>query len=80
MSGSPIVIRPELMSIKGTKSLERAALIGIVHSYIPYQENLINSQTKRVVEVRSENSGIAYVHPIEYVKDIIDSILPKISS
>ncbi|WP_418983428.1 S1 family peptidase [Alistipes sp.] len=77
-SGSPIVSRPELMSIGGTPSLNRSVLMGIVHSYIPYRETLINSQTNEVVEVRSENSGIANMHPVEYIRDIIDTIQPKL--
>ena len=75
-SGSPIISRPEIVSIQGTKNLDRSVLIGIIHSYIPYEETLINSQTGRFVEVRSENSGLAYVHPVEYVREIIDIILP----
>lgn len=73
-SGSPIITRPENVSIVGTTSLSRSVLVGIVHSYIPYRERLINSQTKEVVEIRSENSGIAKVHPVEYIKDIINKI------
>lgn len=75
-SGSPIITRPERHFIIGTKALPRSVLVGIIHSYIPYQEQLINSQTKRVVEIRSENSGIAYVHPVEYIREIIDKIHP----
>lgn len=75
-SGSPIINRPEIVSIQGTKKLDRSVLIGIIHSYIPYEETLINSQTGRLVEVRSENSGLAYVHPVEYIREIIDMILP----
>ena len=77
-SGSPIVSRPEIVSIQGTKSLDRAVLLGIVHSYIPYRESLINSQTKEVVEIRSENSGLANVHPVEFIREIIDTIQPKL--
>ena len=75
-SGSPIINRPELLSIQGTKNLDRSVLVGIIHSYIPYQETLINSQTGKTVEIRSENSGLAYVHPVEYIREIIDSIFP----
>ena len=75
-SGSPIITRPEFVSITGTPSLDSSVLVGIVHSYIPYQERLINSQTKEIVEIRSENSGIAYVHPVEYIRDIINKIYP----
>ena len=76
-SGSPIIYRPEFVSIKGTKSLNKCVLMGVVHSYIPYRENLISTQTKRIVEIREENSGIALMHPIEYIRDIIDTILPN---
>ena len=75
-SGSPIINRPEVVSIQGTKNLDRSVLVGIIHSYIPYEETLINSQTGRLVEVRSENSGLAYAHPVEYIRDIIDMISP----
>lgn len=75
-SGSPIILRPELMSIQGSKSLDKSVLVGIIHSYIPYKESLINSQTGETVEIRSENSGIANVHPVEFIKEIIDGICP----
>lgn len=77
-SGSPIITRPEFMHIEGTESLTKSVLVGIVHSYIRYQESLINNQTKEVVEIRSENSGIANVHPVEYIREIIDKIYPRI--
>lgn len=76
-SGSPIITRPEFVSVGGSPSLQKSVLVGIVHSYIQYQESLINSQTKQIVEIRSENSGIANVHPVEYIRDIIDKIYPK---
>lgn len=76
-SGSPIILRPELISIQGTKALSRCVLAGIIHSYIPYEETLINAQTKKPVEIRSENSGIANAHPVEYIREIIDSLQPK---
>jgi len=74
-SGSPIVTRPELVSIEGTKALNKSVLVGIVHSYIPYSESLINSQTQQIVEIRSENSGIALVHPVEFIKEVVDEIV-----
>ena len=74
-SGSPIVTRPEIVSIEGTKSLNKSVLVGIVHSYIPYRENLINSQTQQVVEIRSENSGIALIHPVEFIREVVDEIV-----
>lgn len=75
-SGSPIITRPEIVAIEGTKALNKSVLLGIVHSYFPYQEELLNTQTKKIVEIRSENSGIALVHPVEYIREVIDLIQP----
>ncbi len=72
-SGSPIILRPEFISVDGTKALNSSVLVGIVHSYIPYQDQLQSVQLRKVVEVRTENSGIALVHPVEYIREIIDS-------
>ncbi len=71
-SGSPIISKPEALSIQGTKALDRSALIGIINGYIPYEEKLINTHTKRIVEVRSENSGIAVANPVEYIRDTLE--------
>lgn len=76
-SGSPVVLRPETISIEGTQALPKSVLIGIVHSYIPYQEQLINQQTGNVVEIRSEKSGLAMMHPVEYIREIIEAHIPN---
>jgi len=76
-SGSPIITKPEVIALEGTKSLPKSILLGVVHSYIPYNENLINSQTNKIVEVRSENSGIANVHPVECIRELINQVQPK---
>ena len=75
-SGSPIVTRPESVGIIGTRHLARSVLVGIVHSYLPYREHLMNIQTREIVEAKTENSGIANVHPVEYIREIIDEIQP----
>lgn len=71
-SGSPIISKPEIISIKGSKALKRSVLIGIVNSYKPYREELINAQTKEVVEIRSENSGIASANPVEFIREAVE--------
>ena len=77
-SGSPIISKPEFVSITGTKNLSRSLLVGIVHSYIPYKDTLISSQSGEIVEMRIENSGLAYAHPVEYIREIIDLIHPTV--
>ena len=71
-SGSPIITKPEVISIGNDPVLGKSVLIGIVSGYIPYEEKLINAQTKRVVEIRSENSGIAVVNPVEFIKEVME--------
>lgn len=71
-SGSPVISKPEILSIGGSSTLGECLLIGIVRGYIPYEEQLVNAQTGRVVEVRSENSGIAVVHPVELIIDVME--------
>lgn len=76
-SGSPVILRPDALAIEGTENLMRSVLVGIVHSYIPYEDQLKSMATGRIVEVRSENSGIAKAHPVEFIREIVDSFLPK---
>lgn len=76
-SGSPVVNRVEGIAIEGAKALSRCVLIGIIHAYIPYQEQLVNMQTQNVVEIRSENSGIALMHPVEFIREVIDLFYKK---
>lgn len=76
-SGGPIVTRPESTAIQGTPHLERSVLVGIVHSNFLYNDQLRSDQTGKVVEIRTENSGIACAHPVEYIREVIDDIIQK---
>ena len=76
-SGSPIFSRPEVGNVGKEPAFNKSSLIGIVHSYIPYTESLLNTQTKQIVELRSENSGLAYVHPVEYIRDVVNLFIPS---
>lgn len=59
-----------MISVDGT-SFNQSVLLGIVHSYIPYQAYLEDRQTKRIVEVREENSGLANAHPVEFIREVV---------
>lgn len=37
----------------------------------------IIAQTHEVVEVRGENSGLALMHPVEYIREVIDMFYGK---
>lgn len=70
-SGSPVILRPELVSITGTPQQMNAFLIGIITSYQPYTDVAISPQTKRPRITFEENSGLAEVLPIDYVDETI---------
>mgnify|MGYP001853929871 CR=1 FL=1 len=77
-SGGPVILRPELTAVVGTKPHVKAVLIGILHSYIPYQDKLKSLQTNEIVSITTENSGLTYVHPVDYIRDVIDLEMQRI--
>jgi hypothetical protein len=70
-SGGPVVLRPEVVSIQGTKANNKALLVGVVTGYQPYSELAISAQTKRPRIEFEENSGLAIVLPIDYVNELV---------
>lgn len=71
-SGGPVINKPELFSIEGTKAVSKSLLLGIISSYITYQDTAVSLQTKRKRVIFEENSGLALVFPIDYVDRIIE--------
>jgi len=71
-SGGPVVSRPEMIAIQGTKANGNASLLGVVSSYVPYQDVAISMQTKRPRIIFEENSGLASIVPVDYLLEIID--------
>lgn len=71
-SGGPVIIKPEAISIAGTKAIPKAALIGILHSYIPYRDNCISIQTGKITQIHEENSGLTLVHPVDFIVRTIE--------
>ncbi|MCJ7533527.1 MAG: serine protease [Anaerolineales bacterium] len=72
-SGGPVVTKPEVISIEGTKAVSSAYLIGVVTAYVPYRDVAVSTQTNRPRVIFEENSGLASVVPIDYVIDIIET-------
>jgi len=70
-SGGPVVSKPEALAIQGTKAQSAAYLIGVVQSYVPYQDVAVSLQTGRPRVVFEENSGLAAAHPIDAVEEAI---------
>jgi S1-C subfamily serine protease len=73
-SGGPVIAGFYLASITGTKPRQTANLIGIVQSYLPYQDVAISQQTKRPRIVFEENSGLASVIPADFLREILREI------
>ncbi len=70
-SGGPVLLRPEVMSIQGTSAVTKASIIGIVRAYVPYREVAVSRQTGQTRVVFEENSGLADVHPVDYIEEAI---------
>lgn len=68
-SGGPVVTKPELVSIENTEPYTRASLLGVVASYIPYQEVARSDQTKRPRMIFEENSGLSSVFPAKLIRE-----------
>ncbi len=73
-SGGPVIIKPELTRIEGTKSHNESRMIGLVKTYITYQDIAISPQTGRPRVVFEENTGLTNVEPVDY---IIETILQQ---
>lgn len=69
-SGGPVVLRPERTTIEGTASPQRALLLGVVQSYVPYRDVATSSQTGRARIVFEENTGLCSATLIDAVADL----------
>lgn len=70
-SGGPVIIKPELTYITDTKPQKLSRLIGLVKSYIPYQDVAISPQTGRARVIFEENTGLTNVEPVDYIIETI---------
>ena len=71
-SGGPVVTRPEISSIQGTQAINKAALVGIVKSYVPFQDIAISQQTGNPRVIFEENSGLAIVETTDNIKSTVE--------
>jgi hypothetical protein len=74
-SGSPVILKPTIVSLEGTKPVNKAYLLGVAKGYIPYREFAISPQTGEPRVMFVENSGLAGVIPMDFVKEIITPIM-----
>lgn len=71
-SGGPVINRPDGISISNTPHNSSANLIGIVSSYLPYQEILRSTQTNRNRMINEENSGLTVVVSVDCIKEAVE--------
>jgi S1-C subfamily serine protease len=73
-SGGPVIVKPTSESLAGGRPIEQAYLIGMVRSYLPYQEVAYSLQTDPPTPrmVFTENSGLADVIPMDCIKEAAD--------
>jgi len=78
-SGGPVVSKPEVLSIAGTGSQDRAYLIGIVSSYIAYRERAVSEQTGVLRLLLEENSGLAAAYLVDSIEGGIEQHLKAVA-
>jgi hypothetical protein len=78
-SGGPVIYNPSLKVGQGLNSplLNEEKLIGVVSSFLPYQETAISQQTQRPRIVFEENSGLSNVVPVNQLVELLASDLVK---
>jgi S1-C subfamily serine protease len=71
-SGGPVITKPELASLDGTRAVSSPYLIGVVSGYKLYKEPLYSHQSSppSIAAISIENSGLASIVPMNFVKDI----------
>lgn len=71
-SGGPVFTKPEMFALPGTEPILGCGLIGMVSSYIPYEEVAISAQTGLPRMIFQENSGLAEIVPIVQVQQTVE--------
>lgn len=73
-SGSPLFTKPRLQFDKNGELIrESYNLLGVVSSYIPYQDVAVSYQTGRPRVVFEDNSGLSLVYKIQHLTEILSS-------
>lgn len=75
-SGGPVIVKPNSDSLAGGRPIDRAYVVGAVRSYLPYEDVAYSFQTDPPTPrmVFTENSGLADVIPMDYVKEAADAL------
>ncbi len=74
-SGGPVFTVPQPIAVEGTASNPACSLIGMISSYLPYQDFAVSTQTQRVRVIFEENSGLCTVVPVDLIQETVETAL-----
>lgn len=73
-SGGPVIHKPEIVAIQGTKSNSSAGLMGVISSGETYSDIAVSQQTGEARIIFTEQTGLVRVVPTELIFEIIDKV------
>ena len=68
-SGGPVLTQPEIIAVGNDKPYGKSSLIGMVASYVPYNDLAISQQTGQPRVMFQENSGLGRVIPVDAIHE-----------
>jgi hypothetical protein len=72
-SGSPVFLRPSLMYDKEVHSMGGGYFVGVIGSYLPYEDMAISTQTGLPRVIFPENTGLSKVWSASFLSQIVNS-------
>ena len=73
-SGGPAFLLPQVMSVTDQPPCKEGGLLGVITSYVPYEDTAVSTQTGNPRVVFEENSGLTFVHTVDCIHQVIDVI------
>ena len=74
-SGGPVILKPDLAHLSGTKAVNQAYILGVVSKYIQFSDVAVSQQTQEPRIVFMENSGLSHVVPLDFVRQCVEPLL-----
>ncbi len=71
-SGGPVILCPSAIAIQGTNPINKADLVGIVKTYMPYIDIAVSQQTLHPRITFEENSGLAAVESVDSIIETVE--------
>ena len=72
-SGGPVITCPSALKVVDTKNVKHAKLVGIIKSYIPFQDIAISRQTGSPKIEFTENSGLSFAESSDSILTVVQS-------